>query len=176
MPGQFVPNPKNRTLRRGGSRVSRTGREESGPLSGPRQIAVRAMYRIPPRTSSAPSTIRNILASQFIAAKRTEPGIKRWVVRFVPGTEGRTDLQMRGTRSPQPLHKPKRPNCNEGQRENPSACQESRSITRGHDILRLRLIVHCVSAGARTLACSSASSFSTARRFVGSVVSARTLR
>jgi hypothetical protein len=26
------------------------------------------MYRIPPRTSSAPSPIRNILASQFIAA------------------------------------------------------------------------------------------------------------
>src|SRR5260370_21462827 len=66
MPGQFVPSPKNRTLRRGGSRVSRTGWEESGPLRGPRQIAVRAMYRIPPRTSSAPSPIRNILASQFI--------------------------------------------------------------------------------------------------------------
>jgi hypothetical protein len=35
--------------------------EESGPLRGPRQIAARAMYKIPPRTSSAPSPIRNIL-------------------------------------------------------------------------------------------------------------------
>src|SRR5467141_4192783 len=86
MPGQFVPSPKNRTLRRGGSRVSPTGREESGPLSGPRQIAVRARYRIPPRTSSAPSPIRNILAPQFIAATHNEPGFKRQVVRFVPGT------------------------------------------------------------------------------------------
>jgi hypothetical protein len=32
-------------LRRGGSRVPRTGREESAPLSDPRQIAVRAMYK-----------------------------------------------------------------------------------------------------------------------------------
>jgi hypothetical protein len=61
MPGQFVPSPKNRTPRRGGSRVSRAGREESGPLRGPRRIAARAMYKIPPRTSSAPSPIRNIL-------------------------------------------------------------------------------------------------------------------
>jgi hypothetical protein len=76
MPGQFVPSPKNRTLRRDGSRVSRTGREESGPLSGPRQIAVRAMYRIPPRTSSAPSPIRNILASQFIAAAHNRTWIQ----------------------------------------------------------------------------------------------------
>jgi hypothetical protein len=68
MPGQFVPSPKNLTLRRGGSKVLRTGREESGPLSDPRQIAVRAMYKTPPRTSSAPSPIRNILAPQFIAA------------------------------------------------------------------------------------------------------------
>jgi hypothetical protein len=42
MPGQFVPSPKNRTPRRGGSRVSPTGREESGPLRGPLQIAARA--------------------------------------------------------------------------------------------------------------------------------------
>ena len=68
MPGQFVPSPRNRRLRRGGSRVPRTGREESGPLSDPRQIAVRAMYNTPPRTSSAPSPIRNIFASQFIVA------------------------------------------------------------------------------------------------------------
>jgi hypothetical protein len=33
------------------------------------------MYKTPPRTSSAPSPIRNILASQFIAAT-TEPGFK----------------------------------------------------------------------------------------------------
>jgi hypothetical protein len=33
MPGQFVPSPKNLMLRRGGSRVSRTGREAFGPLS-----------------------------------------------------------------------------------------------------------------------------------------------
>jgi len=76
MPGQFVPSPKNRTLRRGGSRVSRTGAEESGPLSGPRQMAVPAIYRIPPRTSSAPSTIRNILASQFIAATHNRTWIQ----------------------------------------------------------------------------------------------------
>ena len=47
MPGQFVPNLKNLMLRRGGSRVPRTGREESGPLSDPRQIEVRAMYKTP---------------------------------------------------------------------------------------------------------------------------------
>jgi hypothetical protein len=47
MPGQFVLTPKNRMLRVGGSRVSRTGREESRPLSGPRQIAVRIMYKTP---------------------------------------------------------------------------------------------------------------------------------
>src|ERR1700688_1450650 len=84
MPGQFVPSPKNRTLRRDGSRVSRAGREESGPLSGPRQIALRAMYRIPPRTSSAPSPIRNILASQFIAAAHNRTGIQAGAIRFVP--------------------------------------------------------------------------------------------
>jgi hypothetical protein len=76
MPGQFVPSPKNRTLRRDGSRVSRAGREESGPLSGPRQIALRAMYRIPPRTSRAPSPIRNILVSQFIAAAHNRTWIQ----------------------------------------------------------------------------------------------------
>jgi hypothetical protein len=47
MPGQFVPSPKNLMLRRGGSRVPRTGREESGPLSDPRRIEVRAMYKTP---------------------------------------------------------------------------------------------------------------------------------
>jgi hypothetical protein len=66
--------PKNRTPRRGGSRVSRTGREESGPLSDPRQIAARAMYKSPPRTSSAPSPIRSILASQFIATTHNSTG------------------------------------------------------------------------------------------------------
>ena len=84
MPGQFVPSPKNLMLRRGGSRVSRTGREESGPLSDPRQIAVRAMYKTPPRTSSAPSPIRNILASQFIAATHNRTGIQADARRFVP--------------------------------------------------------------------------------------------
>jgi hypothetical protein len=34
------------------------------------------MYRIPPRTSSAPSTIRNILASQFIAATHNRTWIQ----------------------------------------------------------------------------------------------------
>jgi hypothetical protein len=76
MSGQLVPSPKNPSPRRGGSRVPRTGREESGPLSGPRKIAVRAMYRIPQRTSSAPSPIRNILASQFIAAPHNRTGIQ----------------------------------------------------------------------------------------------------
>src|ERR1700682_80856 len=84
MPGQFVPSPKNRTPRRGGSRVSRTGREESGPLRGPRPIAARAVYKIPPRTSSAPSPIRNILASQFIAATHNRTGIQAGAIRFVP--------------------------------------------------------------------------------------------
>jgi hypothetical protein len=84
MPGQFVPSPKNRTPRRGGSRVSPTGREESGPLRGPRQIAARAMYKIPQRTSSAPSPIRNILASQFIAATHNRTGIQAGAIRFVP--------------------------------------------------------------------------------------------
>src|ERR1700726_1155962 len=76
--------PKNRTPRRGGSRVSRTGREESGPLRGPRPIAARTMYKIPPRTSSAPSPIRNILASQFIAATHNRTGIQAGAIRFVP--------------------------------------------------------------------------------------------
>jgi hypothetical protein len=69
MAGQFVSSPKNLVLRRGGSRVSRTGREESGPLSDPRQIAVCAINKAPQRTSNAPSPVRNILASQFIAAR-----------------------------------------------------------------------------------------------------------
>jgi hypothetical protein len=88
MPGQFAPSPKNLMLRRGGSRVSRTGREESGPLSDPRQIAVRAMYKTPPRTSSAPSPIRNILASQFIAATHNRTGIQADARRFVPAGKG----------------------------------------------------------------------------------------
>ena len=74
MPGQFAPSPKNRTLRVGGSRVLETGPEERGRLSGPHQIAVRTMYKIPLRTNSAPSNVRNILASQFIAAARTPVG------------------------------------------------------------------------------------------------------
>src|SRR5438552_9775664 len=77
MPGQFVATPKNRMLRVGGSRVLRTGRrEESGPLSGPRQMAARAVYKTPPRTSSAPSPTRNILASQFIAAPHNRTRIQ----------------------------------------------------------------------------------------------------
>src|SRR5438552_13427806 len=77
MPGQFVATPKNRMLRVGGSRVLRTGRrEESGPQSGPRQMAVRAVYKTPPRTSSAPSPTRNILASQFIAAPHNRTRIQ----------------------------------------------------------------------------------------------------
>jgi hypothetical protein len=75
-PGQFAPSPRNRKLRRGGSNVSRAGREESRPLSGPRQIAVRAMYRIPPITRSAPSPIRNILASLSVAAPHNTTGLK----------------------------------------------------------------------------------------------------
>src|ERR1700738_2311845 len=88
MPGQFVLSPKNPMLRLDGSRVSRTGREESGPLSDPRQIAVRAMYKTPPTTSSAPSPIRNILASQFIAAPQNRTGIKADARRFVPAVKG----------------------------------------------------------------------------------------
>ncbi len=84
MPGQFVPSPKNPTPRRGGSRVPRTGPEESGPLSGPRQIALRVMYKSPPRTSSAPSPIRNILASPFIAAAHNRTGIQADGGRIVP--------------------------------------------------------------------------------------------
>jgi hypothetical protein len=54
--------------RREGSRVSGTGPEERRRLSDPHQIAVRAMYKNPPRTSSAPNTIKNILASHYTAA------------------------------------------------------------------------------------------------------------
>jgi hypothetical protein len=52
-------------LRLGGSRVSGTGPEERGRLSDPHQIAVRAIYKIPPTTSIAPNTIKNILASSI---------------------------------------------------------------------------------------------------------------
>jgi hypothetical protein len=72
MPGQFVLTPKKRMLRVGGSRVSRTGREESRPLSGPRQIAVRIMYKTPQRTSSAPSPIRNISPLNSSLPRTTE--------------------------------------------------------------------------------------------------------
>ena len=74
MPGQFVPSPKNPVPRRGGSRVLRTGpeREEPEPLSDPRQITARTMYRTPPKTSSAPSPISIILASRFIAATNAD--------------------------------------------------------------------------------------------------------
>jgi hypothetical protein len=57
--------------------------------TGPRQIAVRAVYKIPPRTSSAPSPIRNILASQFIAATHNRTGIQDSALRFVPELTGR---------------------------------------------------------------------------------------
>jgi hypothetical protein len=40
------------------------------------------------------------------------------------------------TRSPQPFHIPKCPNCNEGESENPSARKESCCIICGHNILR----------------------------------------
>src|SRR5258706_9935963 len=91
MPGQFVLTPKKRMLRVGASRVSRTDREESRPLSGPRQIAARIMYKTPQRTSSAPSPIRNIFASQFIAAPHNRTGINRGKAGFVPAgtTENR---------------------------------------------------------------------------------------
>jgi hypothetical protein len=60
MPGQFAPSPRNPTPRRVGSKVSPAGR-----LSDPRQIVARTMYRIPPRTSNAPSPIRIISTSQL---------------------------------------------------------------------------------------------------------------
>jgi hypothetical protein len=41
--------------------VSGTGTEERGRLSDPHQIAVRAIYKIPPRTNSAPNTSSRIL-------------------------------------------------------------------------------------------------------------------
>jgi hypothetical protein len=110
MPGQFVPSPKNRTPRRGGSRVSRTGREESGPLSDPRQIAVRAMYKSPPRTSSAPSPIRNILASQFIAATHNRTGIQDSALRFVPELTGR--LSTAGCGGPPARLSARKARCN----------------------------------------------------------------
>jgi hypothetical protein len=44
--------------------------------------------------------------------------------------------QVWSTRSPQPFHIPKCPNCNEGESENPSARKESCCITCGHNILR----------------------------------------
>src|SRR3981189_625741 len=99
MPGQFVPSPKNLMLGRGGSRVSRTGREESGPLSDPRQIAVRAMYKTPPTASSAPSPIRNILASQFIAATHNRTGIQADARRFVPAGKGAATGEARARKA-----------------------------------------------------------------------------
>jgi hypothetical protein len=74
MPGQFAPSPKNPTPRRGGSRVLRTGPEPEEPkrLSDPRQITARTMYRIPAKTSNAPSPITIILASRFIAATNVD--------------------------------------------------------------------------------------------------------
>jgi len=63
IPGQFASNPRKPTPRRGGSKVSRAGR-----LSDPRQNVALAVYKTPPITSSAPSTIRNIVASQFVVA------------------------------------------------------------------------------------------------------------
>jgi hypothetical protein len=69
-PGQFGPSPRNPKPRCGGSRVSGTGPEleEPEPLSDPRQITARTMYRTPPKTSSAPSPMTIILVSRFIAA------------------------------------------------------------------------------------------------------------
>lgn len=92
-PGQFGPSPRNPTPRRVGSRVLRTGleREESEPLSDPRQITARTMYRTPPITSSAPSPMTIILASRFIAAtnapttiRRNRTGIQARAGEFVP--------------------------------------------------------------------------------------------
>jgi hypothetical protein len=64
--------------------VSGTDPEERGRLSDPHQIAVRAIYKIPPRTSSAPNIIKNILASSihrchareavFLRGELTSPG------------------------------------------------------------------------------------------------------
>jgi hypothetical protein len=42
------------------------------------------MYKIPPRTSSAPSPIRNILASQFISGTHNRTEIQEEGGRFVP--------------------------------------------------------------------------------------------
>src|SRR5258705_4696625 len=84
MPGQFAPSPRNRTPPLEGSSVSGTDLEERGRLSDPHQIAVRAIYKIPPRTSSAPNMIKNILASSirrchareavFLRGELTPPG------------------------------------------------------------------------------------------------------
>jgi hypothetical protein len=78
-PGQFGPSPRNPTPRRGGSRVLRTGPErgEPEPLSDPRQITARTMYRTPPKTSSAPSPMTIILASRFIAATNAPTTTRR---------------------------------------------------------------------------------------------------
>src|SRR5450432_4071866 len=84
-PGQFGPSPRNPKPRCGGSRVSGTDpeREEPEPLSDPRQITARTIYRTPPKTSSAPSPMTIIVVSRFIAETRrprddaaTEPGFK----------------------------------------------------------------------------------------------------
>src|ERR1700733_6211421 len=66
-PGQFVPSPKNRTPRPWRLQSVANRPEESGPLRAPRQIAARATYKIPPRTSSAPSPIRNILGLSILS-------------------------------------------------------------------------------------------------------------
>jgi hypothetical protein len=76
-PSQFGPSPRNPTPRRGGSRVLRTGPEREEPLSDPRQITARTMYKTPPKTSSAPSPMTNILVSRFIAATNAPTTTRR---------------------------------------------------------------------------------------------------
>src|ERR1700686_2414705 len=49
-------------------------------------MAVRAVYKTPPRTSSAPSPIRNILASQFVDA-HNRTVIQGHTVQFVPAKD-----------------------------------------------------------------------------------------
>jgi hypothetical protein len=78
MPGQFVPSPKNRAPRLGGSRVSRTGRwEESGPLSGPRPPnSSAAIYKTPENEQRAKPDQEHSGLSQLIAATHNRTWIQ----------------------------------------------------------------------------------------------------
>jgi hypothetical protein len=104
-PGQFGPSPRNPTPRRGGSRVLRTGPErgEPEPLSDPRQITARTMYRTPPKTNSAPSPMTIILASRFIAATNAPTTTRRNTATPQQNLDSSARMVIRSSFRPRPL-------------------------------------------------------------------------